>query len=221
MLKYLSLFRTILFLCCLASVASLSACQSSRNENDESAFLTIAPAVVQATVVSSTIVPTAAFSSLPSLQPKPWQIVGVSPPELSIVPINLYQADLVNENFMYEGVRSQEGGYSNSVCVAFLAVPIRQEREMQVIDSNDAVLSPDRLRRAQLILNNNTLTQVVKDLWWGPMGHTFCWDTDLGPGSHQASFRFQVTSDEVIEYTWNFIISNESIPLATMTPRRY
>jgi len=163
--------------------------------------------------------PTATYSPLPSPQPRPRQIVGVSPPESSVVPLNLYQADLTNETHLYEGARTQDGGYDTSVCVAFLAVPIRQEGEKSHINSEDAVPSPDRIHRVQLTVDGVVLTKVTKDLWWGPMGHTFCWHADLVPGNHTAHFQFKLPLDQVLEYTWYFVITDESIPLATWTPR--
>ena len=171
---------------------------------------------------------------LPTSKPRPNFIHGISPPESSAVPLTLYQANL-NENAAYEGVRFEEYGYNNSICVVVDMGPLLQEGDR-------LTKWDDILDRVSISVDDNLLTETTyvnwldyavytKDIDGGSgyiVTHTtnalgaawtvFCWYAGVGVGNHEVAFKFRQTSGEIQEHTWHFAITDEAVPSLKYNP---
>jgi hypothetical protein len=208
MKRYIILFTAIFF---------IVGCQEHTAEQETMAPTTTIPSPETLAEPQST----STFPLLPSPETTPEFIVAVSPPESTIIPFNLFQSDLTNGQLYYEGVRDAQGGYNNSLCVAleFFAIDIEYALASNESQVTEVIPFDERKNRVNIWLDGVLLTNVNKDLWWGPSGHTFCWQADADIGSHEVVFQLVVTSADIRNYTWFFAISGEPIPLATFTPK--
>lgn len=174
------------------------------------------------------------LAPLPTPKPRPSFIHGISPPESSAVPLTLYQANL-NEDAVYEGVRFEEYGYNDSICVVVDMGPLLQEGDR-------LTKWDDILDRISISVDDNPLTETTyvnwldyavytKDIDGGSgyiVTHTtnalgaawtvFCWYADVGIGNHEVVFKFRQTSGEIQEHSWHFAITDEAVPSLKYNP---
>lgn len=172
------------------------------------------------------------LEALPTPQPRPSFIRDISPPESSIVSLDLYRANL-DEGTAYEGVRFEDCGYNTSICV--------------VVDMGALLQKGDRLAewrdildRISVSVDDNHLTETTyvnwldyavytKDIDGGAgyiVTHTtnalgaawtvFCWYADVDVGNHEVVFEFRQTSGEIQEHRWHFAITD-----GTVAPSKY
>jgi hypothetical protein len=64
--------------------------------------------------------------------------------------------------------------------------------------------------------NYRGLTHIINAV--GPDWIINCWTADVNAGNHDVLFQFLQTSGNVQEYQWSFGLTNESVPLVTLTP---
>lgn len=172
--------------------------------------------------------------SLPTPKPRPGFIRDISPPESSIVSLNLYRANL-DEGTAYEGVRSIDCGYNTSVCVVVDVGPLLQEGDRLTEWKNI-------LDRISISVDGNHLTETTYVNWLdyavytrdidGGSGyivtHTtnalgaawtvFCWHADVGVGNHEVVFEFRQTFGEIQDHNWHFAITDETVPSSKCNP---
>ncbi len=163
------------------------------------------------------------LAPLPTPEPRPDFIGDVSPPESSTIPLNVYQVN-INEHAIHEGVRSEDMGFANSICVAIDTGP--------VLESGDKLVDwRNVLNRVSVRADGTLLTDVVYTIWYNILTYNeaedaegigwvvYCWQADLGVGNHEIAVQFSQTSGNIQEYKWYFAITSEEVPLSTDVPR--
>jgi hypothetical protein len=155
---------------------------------------------------------------VPTQQPRPAFVGDVSPPEGSIIPLNVYQVN-VYEDLIHEGVRSEKSGFAKSICLATIPV----------LEPGDKLDVQDVLSRVSADVDGRPLTNMVYTIALdllaiaqdaeGPFWVVSCWEADLKVGSHDVTVRFSLTSGKVLEYTWRFEITDDVVFLPTFTPQ--
>jgi hypothetical protein len=187
---------------------------------------------------TATITPTLPpieLEPLPTPQPRPEFINNVSPPESSVTAIDVYKAFLDMGGIHFD-VRPEEVGYNNSICVNLNTGPLLE-------NNNDFTDGEAVLHRISVFVDEQELTDWNYVMWTdtgvcssdfeggcnyrglthitNAVGYDWiinCWTADVDAGNHHVLFQFRQTSGNVQEYQWSFGLTNESVPLATLTP---
>ena len=171
---------------------------------------------LMATQGESTLIPTLAKMSLPTLLPRPNYIQVVGPEEYTVVPIALYNyfpVGVVGHGIDSSG--SLEQGFQSSICVRPLLEPLVQKGddfdEQEIWDRME-LLADGEVMNAYLQVFSRGLPAIPKpesplgsDTRWIE-GGDYCWYAPLGIGHHEVIFRFRQTSGDVQEYIWYFEI---------------
>jgi hypothetical protein len=152
----------------------------------------------------------------------------VSPAPGSQIPIEFYEADLMEEKGLggYEGSRPVDRvGYRSNVCVSIMMedLGVSTEELWKLAESvpcdypSYMQLDPYCyiIRRATLHVDGRELVAEL-DESWGAIGyantsHWLCWPASLEPGIHEAIFQYRLPDESLEEYTWQFAITVSGI----------
>jgi hypothetical protein len=133
-IKRRSVMRTLLILVC--AIVAASGCtlleNGQRPLHNPEAIATLAP--------------------LPTPGPRSGFIKDVSPPESSTIPLSVYRAN-IDEHMMHEGVRFENVGFADSVCVALDMGPVLEDGD-RLTDWQDV------LNRMSIEIDGTLLTEL-------------------------------------------------------------
>jgi hypothetical protein len=150
---------------------------------------------------------------LPTVEPRPPFIRGISPEESMVVPRKRYEDD----SNIIRGLREEKHGYASNICISLdlghLTEPGDNLLERETLfNRTELVVDDTVLAHQDGLLQGGELVTLYKadnpelGATYGAL-NVICWDAPLGIGVHKAVFRFFQTSGNVKEYSWYFAIT--------------
>lgn len=161
--------------------------------------------------------PTNTPTPLPTLSPIPDWLMAVHPAPGSCIALEWFRANLMPDNYMYEGSRPVDRfGYQSNICLLLDVGPLLQ--------SEDKLLTySDVIRRSSLNLEGKILVPHLDQYWAHPdmlyeypqlgsgtvAGAPFwlCWPASITSGIYKTTYQFQQTDGNIQEFSWLFEIT--------------
>ena len=190
-------------------------CQPATERYEPVAATTPTPEKV-ATILPTLSPDDVTWVPLPTIQPRPEFIVDISPPESSTIPWEYFRYEHP-EIRLYGFIDLESGfsmGYGSRICVNIDLGEVVQSGDDLNISSAQARMQlrlvgtdivPEQAGGLSGLLENYS---TLKDATWESFT-IYCWQVPLGAGTHTLNLQFRQTSGSILEYTWQFALSDE------------